>query len=71
MEKSFLEELWDYFVEFYLEAENIYPNLGMDGTSLVSLPVILAGLCIGTLIAVFAVMRDSRVIGAYVRDMLA
>ena len=71
MEKSFLEELWDYFVEFYLEAENIYPNLGMDGTSMVSLPVILAGLCIGTLIAVFAVMRDSRVIGSYVRDMLA
>ena len=68
--KSFIEELWDYFVEYYLEAENIYPNLGIDGTSMVTLPVILAGLLIGTLIAVFAVMRDSRVIGAYVRDML-
>ena len=69
--KSLIEELWDYFVEFYLEAENIYPNLGMDGTSMVTLPVILAGLCIGTFIAVFAVMRDSRIIGSYVRDMLA
>ena len=70
MGKSFIEELWDYFVEFYLEANTAYPNLGMDGESIVSLPVIIAGLCIGTLVAVFAAMHESRVIGGYVRKML-
>lgn len=69
-QKSVLEELWDYFVEYYLEADAIYLNLGMEGNSMISLPIILAGLCIGTMIAVFAVMRDSRVIGGYVRRML-
>lgn len=68
--KSLLEELWDYFVEYYLEADTVYLNLGIEGNSIVSLPLILAGLCIGTMIAVFAVMRDSRVIGSYVRKML-
>ncbi len=68
--KSLLEELWDYFVEYYLEADAVYLNLGMEGNSMVSLPIILAGLCIGTMIAVFAVMHDSRVIGGYVRKML-
>ncbi len=69
-QKSILEELWDYFVEYYLEADAVYYNLGMEGNSMVSLPIILAGLCIGTMIAVIAVMRDSKVIGGYVRKML-
>ncbi|MBR2387922.1 MAG: hypothetical protein IKB02_04060 [Clostridia bacterium] len=69
-EKSLLEELWDYFVEYYLEADAVYFNLGMEGNSMVSLPIILAGFCIGAMIAVFAVMHDSRVIGSYVRRML-
>ena len=68
--KSLLEELWDYFVEYYLEADNVYFNLGIEGNSMVSLPIILLGFCVGTMIAVFAVMHDSRVIGGYVRRML-
>ena len=68
--KSLLEELWDYFVENYLEADTVYYNLGMEGNSMVSIPIIVAGICIGTVIAVIAVMRDNRVIGSYVRKML-
>lgn len=68
--KSFVEELWDYFVETYLLGSSNYPNLGLVDNSIISLPIILIGLIIGALCAVVAVGYDSRVIGGFVRSML-
>ncbi len=68
--KSFVEELWDYFVEIYLSGSASYENLGLSGNSIISVPVIVAGIIIGAIIAVIAAMRDNRVIGGFVRTML-
>ena len=50
--KPLIEELWDYFVENYLESERVYYNLGL---STEILPMILLGLFAGAIIATFAV----------------
>ena len=68
--KSLIEELWDYFAENYLSGSASYENLGLSGNSIISVPVILAGIIIGAIIAVFAAMRDNRVMGGFVRTML-
>ena len=69
-EKSFVEELWDYFVETYLLGSSNYPNLGLTDNSIISIPLIVAGLIIGALCAIIAVGYDSRVIGGFVRGMI-
>lgn len=66
--KPLIEELWDYFVENYLESERVYYNLGL---STEILPMILLGLFAGAIIATFAVIYDNRVIGGFVRKMVA
>ena len=45
-EKSLIEELWDYFVENYLENRVVYSNLGMEGSTMASVPLILAGITV-------------------------
>ena len=66
--KSLVEELWDYFVENYLESERVYYNLGIS-TGI--LPMILVGLFIGAIVATFLVIYDNRVVGDFVRKMAA
>ena len=68
--KSTVEEMWDYFVENYLSGSAEYPNLGLTENSIISVPVILAGLLIGTLLAVTITVYDNRVMGGFVREML-
>ncbi len=68
--KSAVEEMWDYFVENYLSGSREYPNLGLTENSILSVPVILAGLIIGALVAVIAASYDNRVTGGFVRGML-
>ena len=68
--KSLVEELWDYFVENYLNASAAYPNLGMQNNPLISLPAILAGLLFGTMIAVCFATYDNFTVGSFVRKML-
>ena len=68
--KSVIEELWDYFVTNYIEASTAYPNLGMEGNSMVNVPMIVIGVCLGALIGVIFAMYDNKVIGEYVRKML-
>ena len=70
-EKPLLEELWDYFVENYLESNSVYPNLGMDGTgSIISLTNIIFGIFFGVIIASIMIIYDKRVTGAFVRQMI-
>ena len=68
--KSVVEELWDYFVETYLTGSATYPNLGLVGNSIITLPAILGGIVIGMIIAVIIAMGESRVIGGFMREML-
>ena len=68
--KSTVEEVWDYFVENYLSGSAEYPNLGLTENSIISLPVILAGLILGALLAVIITGYDNRVMGGFVREML-
>lgn len=68
--KSFVEELWDYFVETYILGSSEYPNLGLTQNSIISLPVIVSGIIIGALCAVIFAVYDSRVMGGFVRGML-
>ena len=68
--KSLVEELWDYFAENYLSGGVDYPNLGLVGNSILSLPTILIGIAIGAILAVAFAMYDNRVIGGFMRLML-
>ena len=65
--KSFIEELWDYFVENYFENEVYYENLGFSTSSL---PFILLGIFGGVIAAALLVMYDNRAVGSYVRKMV-
>ena len=68
--KSTVEEMWDYFVENYLSGSGDYPNLGLTENSIISLPVILAGLVIGAFLAVIVAGYDNKITGGFVREML-
>ena len=68
--KSLVEELWDYFAEAYLSGNVSYPNLGLVGNSIVTLPAILVGIAVGAILAVALAMYDNRVIGSFMRLML-
>lgn len=68
--KSLVEELWDYFAETYLSGTVDYPNLGLVGNSILSLPTILGGIAVGAILAVVLGMYDNRVIGSFMRLML-
>ena len=68
--KSLVEELWDYFAETYLSGSTSYPNLGLVGNSIVTLPAIIIGIAIGAILAVAFALRDNHVIGGFVRLML-
>ena len=68
--KSLVEELWDYFAEAYLSGTVDYPNLGLVGNSILSLPTILVGIAVGAILAVAFGMYDNCVIGSFMRLML-
>jgi hypothetical protein len=69
--KSLLEELWDYFVQTYLESGEVYTNLGMEGSgSMMSLTSIVFGIFFGIVLASVLTVYDKRVIGSFVRKML-
>lgn len=70
-EKSLFEELWDYFVQNYLDTGAAYSNLGFGGNSLITMPVILFGLFIGFIASTVALIYDKRVLGAFVKKMLS
>ena len=69
--KSLLEELWDFFVQNYFEADEIYPNLGLGGGDS-GLPLIslVLGLFFGIIAASVLVVYDKRVTGGLVRQIL-
>lgn len=68
--KSLVEELWDYFAENYLSGGVDYPNLGLVGNSILSLPTILIGIAIGAILAAALAIYDNHVIGRFMRLML-
>ncbi len=69
--KSLFEELWDYFAEHYLDTNTVYPNLGFDNSSMITLPSILFGVFVGAIISVIAMAHDKKTLGKFVRDMLS
>ena len=68
--KSLFEELWDYFVQNYLEADEIYPNLGMGDGSGITMISLVFGLFFGIILASVLVVYDKRVTGGLVREIL-
>ena len=68
--KSLLEELWDYFVQNYFEADEIYPNLGIGDGSGIPLISLVFGLFFGIIVASVLVVYDKRVTGGLVRNIL-
>lgn len=71
-EPSLIRELWDIFYETYLSGDNLhFENLNFGTGSMVSLTGIIFGLCIGIIIASFAMVIDKRVYGEFVRKLLS
>ncbi len=70
-EMSLFKELWLYFYETYMYPERVYENLGLDRASLLSLSLLIFGLCIGASLAAFGAVFNKRVLGSSVRKLLS
>ena len=71
-EVSVFEELWEYFVDVFIHPENIVlDNLGFSLTTMVTVRNILIGLIIGIMLAGIGIVYTKRVLGAFVRKLLA
>ena len=71
-EPSLWQELWDHFYETYLHPEAVYyPNINVDADSMALIRNIVFGMIIGVIVASFAVVIDKRVLGAFVRKLIA
>ena len=71
-EVSVFEELWEYFVDVFIHPENIVlDNLGFSLETMVTVRNILIGLIIGIMLAGIGIVYTKRVLGAFVRKLLA
>lgn len=71
-EVSLFEELWEYFVDVFIYPENIVlDNLGFSLTTMMTVRNILIGLIIGIMLAGIGMVYTKRVLGAFVRKLLA
>lgn len=69
-EKSLLRELWEYFYDTYFNPSEYYENLNVGTGTMLSVRVIILGLCIGICVAAFAAVFNKRVLGDVVRKIL-
>ena len=69
-EPSFFELLWQEFRNAYVINEVYYEHLGIEGSDLFQIKLLLLGLFLGLSIASFSVVYDKRVLGNAVRTLL-
>lgn len=69
-EKPLLNEIWDYFYNTYVDPNEYYENINMGTGTMLSLRIIILGLCIGLCAAAFAAVFNKRVLGGVVRKVL-
>lgn len=65
-----LKKLWQYFYDTYFNSAEVYENLNMEAGDILSVRLIILGLCIGIAISGFAMVFNKRVLGAFVRKLL-
>ena len=71
-EVSLFEELWNYFVDLFIYPENlVLDNLNLSLDTMVTVRNIIVGLFIGVVVASISIIHTKRVLGAFVRKLLA
>ena len=65
------QEIWFYLRDTYLTDNNVYENLDLGTGTLISVRMIIIGLFIGLIIAGFSAVFNKRVLGDFVRKMIA
>ena len=66
-----IQELWQYFYNTYYQNDVYYGNLNLDTGDMIMIKNILLGLFIGLSLAAFATVFNKRVLGNFVRKLLA
>ncbi len=69
--RPLIAELWDYFVDKYLNGNVYYEHMNIDTSDMHLIFLIVLGLCVGISIAAFAAAFNKRVLGGVVRKILA
>ena len=69
-EPSLLVQLWQEFIATYVTNDAYYENLGLEGSSLVQIKILLLGMFLGLAVAAFCIVYDKRVLGNMVRTIL-
>ncbi len=69
-EPSFFEQLWQEFLDAYVTNDAYYEYLGLEGSDLTQIKILLLGLFLGLAVAAFCIVYDKRVLGNMVRTIL-
>lgn len=70
--KSLAEELWEYFVNKYFSPDIPYlENFSIKNSTLLSVRLIIVGICVGIIIAAAVNIYNKRYLGGFVRKMLS
>ena len=69
-EMPLIKELWLYFYDTYFNPTEYYENLNFGTGTMLSLRIIILGLCIGLSLAAFASVFNKRVLGKLVRKLI-
>jgi hypothetical protein len=70
-EKSLLEELWEYIVEKYFTPDmSGFQNIDFGTGQMISMRMIIVGMCIGVVVAAAVSVIDKKHLGAFVRSLI-
>lgn len=69
-EQPLIVELWHYFYDTYFNPSEYYENLDLTSSDVFSIRIIILGLCIGIVLALFGAVFNKRVLGDVVRRLL-
>lgn len=69
-EEPFLVQLWNDFIDVYVTNNVYYPYLGLEGTDIFEIKLLILGLFLGLALASFGAVYDKRVLGNMVRTVL-
>ncbi len=70
-EPSVFSEIWQYFYDTFINPSEYYEYLNLGGNGLMSVRMIIFGLCVGLAIAGFSAVFTKRVLGNVVRRVLS
>lgn len=70
-EMPLIKELAVYFFETYMRPDQVYENLNLEPSSLLTLSIIILGMCLGCILAGFGAVFNKQVLGKPVRKLLS